>query len=42
MSLGVQPGLHAGPTVLEFGRHESAIGHFHRQLADLLDAAARR
>jgi len=41
MSRGVQAGLASGAnTVLEFGRHESAIGHFHRQLADLLDGAA--
>ncbi len=38
MSRGVQAGLASGAnTVLEFGRHESAIGHFHRQLAELLD-----
>ena len=37
MSRGVQAGLTSGAnTVLEFGRHESAIGHFHRQLTDLL------
>jgi choline monooxygenase len=43
MSLGVQAGLATGAnTVLEFGRHESAIGHFHRQLDDVLDGAARR
>ena len=29
-------------TVLECGRHESAIGHFHRQLVDLLDGEATR
>ena len=40
MSRGVQAGLTSGAnTVLEFGRHESAIGHFHRQLADLLGGA---
>jgi choline monooxygenase len=37
MSRGVQAGLAAGAnTVLEFGRHESAIGHFHRHLTALL------
>ena len=40
MSRGVQAGLTSGAnTVLEFGRHESAIGHFHRQLAALLGDA---
>ena len=30
MSAGVQRGLHAGANAfVEFGRHESAIGHFH-------------
>jgi len=34
MSEGVQRGLRAGAnTFLEFGRHESAIGHFHANLA---------
>jgi choline monooxygenase len=33
MSAGVQRGLHAGANAfLEFGRHESAIGHFHANL----------
>lgn len=33
MSFGVQRGLHAGAnTFLEFGQHESAIGHFHAAL----------
>src|SRR4051812_1170552 len=37
MSLGVQGGLASGAnTFLEFGRHESAIGHFHRNLTTLL------
>jgi phenylpropionate dioxygenase-like ring-hydroxylating dioxygenase large terminal subunit len=37
MSAGVQQGLHTGANAfLEFGRHESAIGHFHRNLADRL------
>jgi choline monooxygenase len=34
MSAGVQRGLHAGANAfVEFGRHESAIGHFHRTLS---------
>ncbi|MCO1654104.1 aromatic ring-hydroxylating oxygenase subunit alpha [Pseudonocardia humida] len=38
MSAGVQRGLHAGANeFVEFGRHESAIGHFHRTLTDRLD-----
>lgn len=38
MSLAVQRGLHAGANqFVEFGRHESAIGHFHRTLTDRLD-----
>jgi phenylpropionate dioxygenase-like ring-hydroxylating dioxygenase large terminal subunit len=33
MSVGVQRGLHAGANeFVEFGRHESAIGHFHATL----------
>jgi phenylpropionate dioxygenase-like ring-hydroxylating dioxygenase large terminal subunit len=37
MSEGVQRGLHAGAnTFLEFGTHESAIGHFHATLDDRL------
>ena len=33
MSAGVQQGLHAGANAfVEFGRHESAIGHFHSTL----------
>jgi hypothetical protein len=33
MSTAVQRGLHAGANeFVEFGRHESAIGHFHRSL----------
>jgi choline monooxygenase len=43
MSAGVQRGLHAGANpFVEFGRHESAIGHFHavldERLARLTDA----
>jgi choline monooxygenase len=43
MSAGVQRGLHAGANqFVEFGRHESAIGHFHaaldERLARLADA----
>lgn len=37
MSEGVQQGLHAGAnTFVEFGTHESAIGHFHATLDDRL------
>jgi choline monooxygenase len=37
MSLAVQRGLHAGANrFVEFGRHESAIGHFHRTLDERL------
>jgi choline monooxygenase len=37
MSEGVQRGLHAGANeFLEFGRHESAIGHFHANLDERL------
>jgi phenylpropionate dioxygenase-like ring-hydroxylating dioxygenase large terminal subunit len=39
MSEGVQRGLRAGAnTFVEFGRHESAIGHFHATLDDRLAA----
>jgi choline monooxygenase len=41
MSTAVQRGLHAGANeFVEFGRHESAIGHFHRALDDRLALAA--
>lgn len=37
MSAAVQRGLHSGAnTFVEFGRHESAIGHFHTTLDDRL------
>jgi phenylpropionate dioxygenase-like ring-hydroxylating dioxygenase large terminal subunit len=37
MSAGVQRGLHAGAnSFVEFGRHESAIGHFHATLDERL------
>lgn len=37
MSAGVQRGLHAGANeFVEFGRHESAIGHFHATLDERL------
>jgi choline monooxygenase len=37
MSAGVQRGLHAGANAfVEFGRHESAIGHFHCALNERL------
>lgn len=37
MSAGVQRGLHSGANdFVEFGRHESAIGHFHTTLDDRL------
>ncbi len=37
MSAGVQRGLHAGANeFVEFGRHESAIGHFHANLDERL------
>jgi choline monooxygenase len=40
MSVGVQRGLHAGANeFVEFGRHESAIGHFHATLDERLTAA---
>jgi choline monooxygenase len=39
MSEGVQRGLHAGAnSFVEFGRHESAIGHFHAALDERLAA----
>jgi choline monooxygenase len=41
MSAAVQRGLFAGANeFLEFGRHESAIGHFHRTLAARMSALA--
>jgi choline monooxygenase len=37
MSEGVQRGLHAGANAfVEFGRHESAVGHFHATLDERL------
>jgi hypothetical protein len=37
MSEGVQRGLHSGANeFVEFGRHESAIGHFHATLDERL------
>jgi phenylpropionate dioxygenase-like ring-hydroxylating dioxygenase large terminal subunit len=43
MSEGVQRGLHAGAnSFVEFGRHESAIGHFHATLDDRLARLASR
>lgn len=43
MSEGVQRGLRAGAnTFLEFGRHESAIGHFHANLAERLSHLPHR
>jgi choline monooxygenase len=42
MSAAVQRGLHAGANeFVEFGRHESAIGHFHRTLDDCLSVGPR-
>jgi phenylpropionate dioxygenase-like ring-hydroxylating dioxygenase large terminal subunit len=42
MALSVQRGLATGANeVLEFGRFEGAIAHFHRQLAELLPATDR-
>ncbi|HWF27820.1 MAG TPA: SRPBCC family protein [Mycobacterium sp.] len=39
MSVGVQRGLHTGANeFVEFGRHESAIGHFHATLDERLAA----
>ena len=41
MSAGVQRGLHAGANeFVEFGRHESAIGHFHATLDERLARSA--
>lgn len=43
MSAGVQRGLRAGANAfVEFGRHESAIGHFHAILDGCLAASAGR
>jgi phenylpropionate dioxygenase-like ring-hydroxylating dioxygenase large terminal subunit len=42
MSEAVQRGLHSGANrFVEFGRHESAIGHFHRSLTDRLAHSSR-
>jgi choline monooxygenase len=42
MSVGVQRGLHSGANeFVEFGCHESAIGHFHATLDERLAAIAR-
>jgi phenylpropionate dioxygenase-like ring-hydroxylating dioxygenase large terminal subunit len=41
MSAGVQRGLHSGANeFVEFGRHESAIGHFHATLDERLARTA--
>ncbi|ORW36980.1 ring-hydroxylating oxygenase subunit alpha [Mycobacterium paraense] len=41
MSAGVQRGLHSGANeFVEFGRHESAIGHFHATLGERLARSA--
>ncbi|CDO86269.1 aromatic ring-hydroxylating oxygenase subunit alpha [Mycobacterium triplex] len=43
MSEGVQRGLHTGANpFVEFGRHESAIGHFHQTLDGWLARSAAR
>lgn len=43
MSAGVQRGWRAGANAfVEFGRHESAIGHFHATLDACLGASAGR
>ncbi len=43
MSLGVQRGLRSGANVcVEFGRHESAIGHFHATLDQRLALSTER
>ena len=43
MSEGVQRGLHSGAnSFVEFGRHESAAGHFHATLDDRLARMAGR
>jgi hypothetical protein len=40
VAMGVQRGLASGANeVLEFGRFEGAITHFHRQLHELVDGA---
>jgi hypothetical protein len=42
MSVGVQRGLHTGANqFVEFGRHESAIGHFHGVLNERLAQSAK-
>ena len=42
MSAGVQRGLRSGANeFVEFGRHESAIGHFHAALAERLAQSAK-
>jgi len=42
MSEGVQRGLYAGAnTFIEFGTHESALGHFHATLDERLECVAR-
>jgi hypothetical protein len=41
MSAGVQRGSHAGANAfVDFGRHESAIGHFHANLDQRLALSA--
>jgi hypothetical protein len=41
MSAAVQRGLRSGANeFLEFGRHESGIGHFHANLVERLDQLA--
>ncbi len=43
MSAGVQRGLHSGANAfLQFGRHESAIGHFHATLSERLARLTER
>jgi choline monooxygenase len=43
VSAGVQRGLQAGANkFVEFGRHESAIGHFHATLDERLARLASR
>jgi len=43
MSEGVQRGLHAGAnTFIEFGTHESALGHFHAILDERLESVGTR
>jgi hypothetical protein len=42
MSEGVQRGLHAAAnTFVEFGTHESALGHFHATLDERLETLLR-